>query len=115
MLWYILSSATHDMRFLARIQNLPLDEAQDSLWVLDFKSLKETKRITIPSIHDFDLICKTLNQNTKPSPNKEISFIENLTQWLKSESHTTPNLPKTLNLLEMFLPFLWHAKSGAVV
>ena len=31
---------------------------------------------------DSDLIWKTLNQNTNPSPNKEISFIDNLAQWL---------------------------------
>ena len=66
------------MRFLARL----LDEAQDGLWVLDFKSLKKSQRITIPSIHDSDLICETLNQNTNPSPNKEISFIDNLAQRL---------------------------------
>ena len=75
------------MRFSARLQNLLFDEAQDGLWVLDFKSLKKTQHITIPSIHDFDSICKTLNQNTKPSPNKEISLIDNLARWLQGLKH----------------------------
>ena len=70
------------MRFLARLYNLLLDEAQDVIRVLDFKSLKKTEHITILSIHDFDSICKTLNQNTKPSPTKEISLVDNLAQWL---------------------------------
>ena len=76
------------MRFSARLQNLLFDEAQDGLWVLDFKSLKKTQHITIPSIYDFDSICKTLNQNTKPSPNKEISLIDNLARWLQGLQHS---------------------------
>ena len=32
---------------------------------------------------DFDSICETLNHNTKLSPTKEISLINNLAQWFQ--------------------------------
>ena len=71
------------MRFLVRLYNLLLDEAQDVIRVLDFKSLKKIQHITILSIHNFDSLCETLSQNTNPSPTEEIRLVDNLAQWLQ--------------------------------
>ena len=76
MLWYILSSATHDMRFFGKTSKPAFG------WGTRRCKDEKNKQI-ISSIYDFDLIRETWNQNTKHWPTKEIRLIDNLVQCLK--------------------------------